>query len=409
MLSEPTHTDETPASAVPRELPIHYGVNIQEWNWDKQRYQRVEEARMNIGDLDTPAVLVDVDIMERNLRRLATYCSEHLLNLRPHTKTHKIPELARRQTALGAVGITVAKVGEAEVMADAGLNDILIVYPIVGEPKLCRLMALASRVRLTVAADSFEVAQEISSHAVAAGCKIGFLVEFNTGFRRCGLPVRPSSIDVAQRIRDLPGLKWRGVLVYPGHIMGTAATRPGLIRAENRVLADLIDLLTAAGIPYPVVSGGNTPAAYASHEFSAITEIRPGTYIFNDGNTVCAEAASWPDCAARVWTTVVSRSVQGRAIIDAGSKTLTADRLLSGDGVGFGHICDYPDIAIEDLSEEHGHLDTTRSSRIPGLGQRLQVIPNHICPVMNLHDIVYGVQDQRVICTWNVAARGKVN
>jgi D-serine deaminase-like pyridoxal phosphate-dependent protein len=314
---------------------------------------------MNVGDLDTPAVLIDVDVMERNLRRLATYSSEHRLNLRPHTKTHKIPEFARRQVALSASGITVAKVGEAEVMADAGLNDILIVYPIIGEPKLRRLIGLASRVRLTVAADSFEIAQEISSHAAAMGHKIGFLAEFNTGFRRCGLPVSPSSIDVARRIRDLPGLEWRGILVYPGHIMGTAATRPGLIRDENGVLSDLMDLLTAAGIPYPVVSGGNTPAAYASHEFIAITEIRPGTYIFNDRNTVCAEAASWTDCAARVLTTVVSRSVEGRAIIDAGSKTLSADRLLSGDGAGFGHICDYPDIAIEELSEEHGHLDTT--------------------------------------------------
>jgi D-serine deaminase-like pyridoxal phosphate-dependent protein len=363
---------------------------------------------MNIGDVDTPAVLIDLDIMERNLRRLATYCGEHRLDLRPHTKTHKIPEIAHRQVALGAAGITVAKVGEAEVMADAGLNDILIVYPIVGELKLRRLIALASRVRLTVAADSLEVAQEISSYAVARGCKIGFLVEFNTGFRRCGLAVTPSSIDVARRIRDLPGLEWRGILVYPGHIMGTATTRPGLIRAENRVLADLIELLTAAGIPYPVVSGGNTPAAYASHEFSAITEIRPGTYIFNDGNTVCAEAASWTDCAARLLTTVVSRSVEGTAIIDAGSKTLSADRLLSGDGVGFGHICDYPDIAIEELSEEHGHLDTRRSSRSPKLRERLQVVPNHICPVMNLQDLVYGVQDEKIVCTWNVAARGKV-
>jgi D-serine deaminase-like pyridoxal phosphate-dependent protein len=363
---------------------------------------------MNIGDVDTPAVLIDVDIMERNLRRLATYCGEHRLKLRPHTKTHKIPDIAHRQIALGAAGITVAKVGEAEVMADAGLNDILIVYPILGESKLRRLVALASRVRLAIAADSLEVAREISTYAAATECKIGFLAEFNTGFRRCGLPVRPSSIDFVRRIRDLPGLEWRGILVYPGHIMGTAATRPGLIRAENRVLTDLMDLLTAAGISNPVVSGGNTPAAYASHEFVAITEIRPGTYIFNDGNTVCAEAASWTDCAASVLTTVVSRSVEGRAIIDAGSKALSADRLLSGDGIGFGRICEYPDITIEELSEEHGHLGTRRSSRLPKLRDRLRIVPNHICPVMNLQDLVYGIQGETIVCTWNIAARGKV-
>ncbi len=363
---------------------------------------------MTIADLDTPAVLIDVDVMESNLQRLATYCGEHGLNLRPHTKTHKIPELARRQIALGAVGITVAKIGEAEVMADAGLEDILIVYPILGELKLRRLTDLASRVRITVAADSLDVAQAISSHAVAAGRKIGFLVEFNTGFGRCGLPVGIPSIDIASRIRGLPGLDWRGILVYPGHIMGTAATRPALINEENRIVSELMGLLAAANIPCPVVSGGNTPAAYASHEFTAITEIRPGTYIFNDANTVCAEAASWAGCAARVLTTVVSRSVEGTAIIDAGSKTLTADRLLSGDGIGFGHICHYPEIVIKELSEEHGHLDMTRSSRIPKLGERLQVVPNHICPVMNLHDAVYGVQGENVVCTWNVAARGKV-
>jgi D-serine deaminase-like pyridoxal phosphate-dependent protein len=364
---------------------------------------------MNIGDLDTPAVVIDVDIMGRNLRRLAIYCGEHHLNLRPHTKTHKIPELALRQITLGAIGITVAKVGEAEVMAAEGLNDILIAYPIIGEMKLRRTVALASRVRLTVAADSLEVAREISSYAMTAGCKIGLLAEFNTGFRRCGLPVGPSSIDVVPHIRQLPGLDWRGVLVYPGHIMGTAATRSGLIRAENRVLAELMELLTAADIPCPVVSGGNTPAAYASHEFKALTEIRPGTYIFNDANTVCAESASWTDCAARVLTRVVSRSVEGRAIIDAGSKTLSADLLLSGDGVGFGYICDYPDIVIEELSEEHGHLATRRARRVPKVGEHLHVVPNHICPVMNLQDVVYGVQGERVVCTWKVAARGKVN
>lgn len=363
---------------------------------------------MKICNLDTPVVAIDLDVMERNLRRMAEYCADHRINLRPHTKTHKIPELARRQVALGAIGITVAKVGEAEVMADAGLGDILIAYPIVGESKLRRLIALAGRVRITVAADSLEVARGISALAAAAGVKIGVLAEFNTGFCRCGLPVCESSIALAGRIGDLPGLEWRGIMVYPGHIMANAGTRPELIAAENQVMAKLMALLESAGIKCPVVSGGNTPAAYASHEFTGVTEIRPGTYIFNDKNTVSAEAASWPDCAARVLTTVVSRSVAGRAIIDAGSKTLTADRLESGDGIGYGHVSEYPDITIEVLSEEHGHLDISQASRAPQVGERLQVIPNHICPVINLHDIVYGIQGEEVVCEWTVAARGKV-
>jgi D-serine deaminase-like pyridoxal phosphate-dependent protein len=363
---------------------------------------------MKLCDLDTPAVVIDVDVMERNLRRMAEYCADHQMKLRPHTKTHKIPELARHQVALGATGITVAKLGEAEVMADAGLDDILIAYPIVGELKLHRLIALARRARITVATDSLQSAREISSCAAAAGARIGVLAEFNTGFRRCGLPVCESSMVEARRIHDLPGLEWRGILVYPGQIMANAGTRPELIAAENRVMAKLMALLESAGLECPMVSGGNTPTAYASHEFTGITEIRPGTYIFNDKNTVSAEAASWADCAARVLTTVVSRSVAGRAIIDAGSKTLAADRLESGDGIGYGYVSEYPDILIEELSEEHGHLDISRAALAPRLGERLRVIPNHICPVLNLHDIVYGIQGEEVVCEWRVAARGKV-
>lgn len=363
---------------------------------------------MNIDDLDTPTVIIDVDVMERNLGRMAAYCAEHQLALRPHVKTHKIPELAVRQVAHGALGITVAKLGEAEAMAEAGLNDILIVYPIVGESKLNRLAALASRAHVSVAADSLHVAQEISRFALAAGCRIGFLAEFNTGFCRCGLPVHRRSMEIAKRIRDLPGLDWRGILVYPGHIMGTATSRPNQIAAENLVLDELRQLLASESILSPIVSGGNTPAACLSHLFSGLTEIRPGTYIFNDKNTVSAESASWADCAARVVTTVVSTSVDGRAIIDAGSKTLSGDSLLSGNGIGFGLILDYADITVEELSEEHGHLDTRASSKIPRIGDRLQLIPNHICPVMNLQDVVYGVQGKKVVSSWKVAARGRV-
>ena len=302
----------------------------------------------------------------------------------------------------------MAKVGEAEVMADAGLDDIFIAYPLVGELKLRRLAALAERARITIAADSLQVARGISALAAAAGVKIGVLAEFNTGFRRCGMPVCESSMAVVRQIHDLPGLKWRGIMVYPGHIMANAGTRPELIAAENLVMGKLMALLESAGIKCPVVSGGNTPAAYASHEFIGVTEIRPGTYIFNDENTVSAEAATWEDCAARVLTTVVSRSVSGRAIIDAGSKTLTADQLESGDGIGYGYVCEYPDIKIDALSEEHGHLDISQASRAPQVGDRLYVVPNHICPAINLHDIVYGIQGEEVVCEWKVAARGKV-
>jgi len=363
---------------------------------------------MQINDLDTPAVLVSSDVVERNLQRLAQYSLEHKLNVRPHTKTHKIPEFAHRQLRYGAVGITVAKLGEAEVMADEGVSDILIAYPLVGEQKLRRLVLLSSRADVTVAVDSFEVAAEISRAAVRGGTKIGILAEFNTGFSRCGLPVEASTMSEVQRIRDLPGLNWRGLLFYPGQIMVNSPAAESMIEQQNAELAKLMSLLDAAGVDHRVLSGGNTPTAYLSHKFSDVTEIRPGTYIFNDRNTVCGGAASWDDCAVTVLTTVVSRSVHGRAIVDAGSKTLSSDSLLTGSCSGYGRILEYPEIPISELSEEHGHLDLGDSQRVPSIGERVRVVPNHVCVVMNLHDKVYGVQGEEVIAEWRVAGRGKV-
>ncbi len=362
---------------------------------------------MNIYDLDTPALLIDFGTMDRNLRRMATYCAAHHLALRPHTKTHKIPEIARLQMQYGATGITVAKLGEAEVMADAGVNDILIVYPIWGEMKWKRVAELAKRAKISVAMDSFQVAEGISQAAKAAGVEIGIRLEFDTGFCRCGLTLDTESIEIAKKILELPCLRWEGISLYPGHIMGNRKIRELDISLENAKLDRLYGLLDSAGIPYPVASGGNTPAAFESHRFHGVTEIRPGTYVFNDRNTVDAESASYADCAATVLTTVVSTSVPRRAIIDAGSKTLSADALLSGDRKYFGHVQGHPEFKLEDLSEEHGHL-TLPQSPATKVGDRLRVIPNHVCPCINLHDRVLIVEGDLVIDEWKIAARGKV-
>src|SRR5207244_3991180 len=198
---------------------------------------------MTIHDLDTPALMIDVKVLDGNLRKMATYCNDHKLALRPHTKTHKMPEIARLQLQHGAAGITVAKLGEAEVMADAGIEDILIVYPLWGEKKWARLADLAARVR------------------------------------------------------------WDWILVYPGRIMSNQTIREHDIECENETMDALFELLGSASIPYPVVSGGNTPAAFASHRFHGLTEIRPGTYVFNDRNTVDAESAEFANCALTVLVT----------------------------------------------------------------------------------------------------------
>jgi len=362
---------------------------------------------MNIQDIDTPAVLIDFDTMDRNLRRMASYCAAHNLTLRPHTKTHKIPEIARLQMQYGAGGITVAKIGEAEVMADAGLNDIVIVYPIWGEMKWKRVAALAKRVKISVAIDSFQVAAGISQTAKAAGVEVGIRLEFDTGLRRCGLTLDAESIEIAKKIFEFPGLRWEGISLYPGHIMGNREIRELDIPLENAKLDRLYSLLDSAGIPYRVVSGGNTPAAFESHRFHRVTEIRPGTYVFNDRNTVDAESASYSDCAVTVLTTVVSTSVPHRAIVDAGSKTLSADTLLSGDRKHFGYVQGHPEFMLEDLSEEHGHIAIPDDSATK-VGDRLRIVPNHVCPCINLHDRAFVVRGDLVIDQWKVAARGKV-
>lgn len=363
---------------------------------------------MKIRELETPAVLVDVDIMDRNLRRLATYSAEHGLSVRPHIKTHKIPELAHRQIGLGAVGITVAKLGEAEVMVDGGIEDVLIAYPLYGEDKWRRLMSLAGRAQITINLDSVEIARAISDRAKEAGVRLKMLVEFDTGMKRCGLPVEPDSMSVVKQILDLPALEFQGVLIYPGHFLEDPEERTRLLHLENEMMSNLVDWFAAESIPLPTLSASSTPTAYMSHLFTGITEIRPGTYIFNDKNTVCCQAATYDDCAVSVLTTVVSNRVPGRAVIDGGSKTFSSDRLLSGDNVGFGYVVEDPQVEVVYLSEEHGHFGMDRATTRFEVGDRVRVIPNHVCACINMHDKIYGVQGEDVVAEWQVLGRGKV-
>jgi D-serine deaminase-like pyridoxal phosphate-dependent protein len=362
---------------------------------------------VKIFDIETPAVLIDIGILESNVSRMADYCRNHKLALRPHTKTHKIPQIAHLQMRHGAAGITVAKLGEAEVMADAGLKDILIVYPLWGGNKWRRLAELAQRASISVAMDSLEVATGISQTAQEAGVEIGIRLEFDTGFHRCGLPIDLASIAIAQKIFALPNLRWEGISIYPGHIMGDRESRDRDIACENAELDRLYDMLDGAGLPHTLVSGGNTPAALKSHRFHGITEIRPGTYVFNDRNTVDAQAARYADCAATVLATVVSTSVPGKAMVDAGSKTLSADGLLSGGRKDFGYVLNQPNLVLEDLSEEHGHLAFKGASPVK-VGDLVRIVPNHICPCINLHDRIFLVSGDDVVDQWRVLARGHV-
>lgn len=356
-----------------------------------------------VQDLDTPALIVDLDIMERNLQRVQDYCNLHGLRLRPHTKTHKSIEIGRRQLALGAVGLTVAKTSEAEEMLGAQPRDLLVAYPVIGEQKARRLASIAAMTRLTVAIDSLLGAQQLSAAAAAANVRIAFLTEIDVGLGRVGVTPE-EAVALTLEAQKLPNLDWRGVNFYPGHIKSQDAEK---LASLATLVAHIRACFSAAGLTAEIVSGGSTPTLFHSHQIPGITEIRPGTYIFNDLNTVASGACSLENCAASVLVTVVSRAREGHMIIDGGSKTFSSDKLSSG-GPGHGRLVAAPGALFHKMNEEHGFVDLTNAERTFEIGDKVSIIPNHICVVVNLHEYVYGVRNGMVEEAWRVDARGKL-
>jgi D-serine deaminase-like pyridoxal phosphate-dependent protein len=363
---------------------------------------------MRLEELSTPALTVDLDTLHRNLEAMASLCRRQGVGLRPHTKTHKTPEVARQQLEHGAVGLTVAKVGEAEVMALAGLDKILVAYPIYGAEKLKRLAALARRVEILVSLDAEATAVELSSAAASQSATVGVLVEFDSGFHRCGIRPGPEAVRLAEKIRQLPGLAFRGLMTYFGHVWGTSDDRRREADQTAEEVAKALKAFEEARLPVKIVSGGSTPSAEFAGRVKGLTEIRPGTYVYNDLNTHYQGACSLEDCAARVVTTVVSTAVPGRAIIDAGSKTLSSDPLRAGPSSGYGLVVEAPDAPLIKLNEEHGYLDVTKSSHRFRVGEVLTVIPNHVCTCVNMHDEAFLLRGGEVEGSWRVAARGKI-
>jgi D-serine deaminase-like pyridoxal phosphate-dependent protein len=362
---------------------------------------------MRIEDLDTPSLIVDLDALERNLTRMADYSKAHRIALRPHTKTHKIVQIAQRQVELGSQGLTVAKTGEAEVMVAAGLRDIFVAYPVYGDQKLDRLAHLAGEASITVAVDDAATVEVMSRAAAKAGTNFKVLVEQNVGANRCGVTTSDEVVALAQQIDRAPGLQFAGLMIYPGHIWDLPADQGPAVAAVEAIAQETLTKLNAAGLPATVVSGGGTPTALNSHLMPSLTEIRPGTYVFNDRNTLGVGACVLDDCALRVQVTVVSRAVPGRAIIDGGSKTFTSDRWISGPG-GHGLIVEHPLAEFETMSEEHGHIRLAESGWEPKVGERVTVVPNHVCPCLNLHETIYYHRNGVVEGEWRVSARGRV-
>lgn len=348
----------------------------------------------NIADLDTPTVLIDIDRVEANLQRAQAHADKQGYALRPHIKTHKLPRFAKRQVELGAVGITVQKLGEAEVMADAGLIDIFLPYNILGPKKLARLKALNERITLSVTADSPDTLAGYAA-TFTDGKPLTVLIECDSGGGRCGVQTPAQALALARQIALAPGLRFGGLMTYPP-LHG--------VDKSNAWLSEAVALFQQAGIAVPRVSSGNSPDMWAPAA-APVTERRPGTYIYYDRFQVREKVAGLDDCALTVLATVVSRPTATRIVIDAGSKSLTSDLLnMEGYGLVMG-----TDLTVKGLSEEHGVIELPIASDWPRVGERLRIVPNHACVISNLFDTVTLISGDEVKEVVPVAARGRVD
>ncbi len=359
----------------------------------------------------TPYLLIDGAKMARNILKMATVAKGSGVALRPHVKTHKIPDIAKDQLEAGATGITVAKLSEAEVMADAGIKDIFIAYPLVTDPKIRRAVRLGSRVRLIVGVDSLEGARRLSTVAQAEDHILEVRLEVDTGLRRTGIPYN-QAVELAGEIGSMRNLDLVGIYTYRGAVLGGSRTlkleKAGL--EEGRLMVSLADRMREQGIKVDDVSLGSTPTVEYVAQVEGVTEIRPGTYVFYDRMQVHLGACSLDECAATVVCTVVSRPSEDLAVIDGGSKTFATDVPPGSEPLnlkGFGHIVGYPGVVLERLAEEHGMLALGEDSALE-VGDTLEIIPNHICSTVNLHDEVYLVDETGAAEEMRVAARGKV-
>jgi len=350
---------------------------------------------MPFADLETPAVLIDLDRVEANLQRAQAEADRLGLRLRPHIKTHKLPRFAKRQMELGGNGITVQKLGEAEVMADAGITDIFLPYNILGAHKLGRLKALNERVTLAVTADSPDTVAGYAA-TFTSGRPLTVLIECDTGMGRCGVQTPAQALALARQISLAPGLRFGGLMTYPA---------AGQRDKAEAWLAEAKAMLEQGGFAVPVISSGGTPDLWNGRAGTVVTEYRPGTYIYNDRMQEKFGAAGWDDCALTVLATVVSRPTASRAVIDAGTKALTSD----APGLeGHGRILGYETAVLKGLSEEHGVIELAAPSDFPRVGETVRIIPNHACVVSNLFDEVHLIRGDAVVETVPVAARGKV-
>ncbi|MVT66797.1 D-TA family PLP-dependent enzyme [Bradyrhizobium pachyrhizi] len=344
----------------------------------------------------TPCAVIDMDRVERNIARIQKACDEAGVANRPHIKTHKNPMLAQLQIKAGAKGITCQKLGEAEIMADSGIDNILISYNLLGDEKMARLGALQGKANVTVAADNSIVVGDLPKAAAASGRPLSVVVECDTGRKRAGVETPAEAIALAREIAASKGLSFAGFMLYP--------TETGWADAQ-KFYDEALAGVRAHGLDATIVSTGGTPNLKNLGKLKGGTEHRFGTYIYNDRMQVAAGVATWDDCALHIYSTVVSRAGPERGILDAGSKTLTSD---TGGLEGHGLILEHPEARIARFAEEHGFLDLSRSNTRPNVGDVVRIVPNHVCVVVNMMDEVVMVRGDEIIGALPVTARGKL-
>lgn len=360
---------------------------------------------MDLDALPTPAAVVELNRLAANLDRMQRYVDVHGLGLRPHTKTHKARWLGEEQVGRGAVGLTVATPAEAEAVG-AAAPELLVAYPALGAR--ADAVAAASVRRPTLVALDSVAAVEALRAAVRGGggegSPVGVLVELDVGMRRCGVADGAAAVAIARACGD--EVVYRGVMFYPGHVRERVPDQDASLEALARELDAAVGELGEADFAPDIVSGGSTPTAFRSHEIPHQTEIRPGTYVFNDRTTAAIGACAWEDCAYTILATVVSTAVPGQAVVDAGSKALSSDELRAPGYGGYGQLLGRPEVAVARLSEEHGVLNLSDTAWRPRVGDRVRIIPNHVCVSVNLQPVVYGVRDGVVERAWGLDARG---
>lgn len=360
-----------------------------------------------LNDVDTPSLVVNLDQMERNIVNMSEKAKRAGISLRPHIKTHKSPKIALQQIQAGAEGVTVAKLGEGEVMARHGIKDILIAYPIVGAKKLERLEKLANYADVKVSLDSVEVAQGISEVGQRIGKTMKVYVEVDTGLGRVGRAYGEETVELIESVAKLPNIVVYGLMTHAGHSYKTESLdkMAEIARQEGEYLVLTKELVKRRlGIDIPIISVGSTPTSYIGGQVEGVNEMRPGTYVFNDA-TMCSLGLVDPsECALTIYATVVSRPSRDRAIIDAGSKTLSSDKGMYTKGHGF--LKENPDIVVSWLSEEHGVIDLPEGYSLY-IGDVVEIIPNHVCPTVNLGDELIGVRNGEIKEIIEISARGR--